>query len=143
MNAAAMAHFNGSRVIKSRSEEGMVTEEKRKKTKIIPGTQSKARAGWPKRLSLIQATPCADFAVLDVQLCSTMTAFFSWVVNFAFNCYLRPRFWDCCQIFKMSDLFLLNAGLFPFSVSEISEISEILVSPSICTKIRTWRFHRT
>ena len=40
----------------------------------------------------------------------------------------------------MSDLFLLNAGLFPFS---LSEISEILVSPSICTKIRTWRFHRT
>ena len=41
---------------------------------------------------------------------------------------------------KMSDLFLLNAGLFPFS---LSEISGILVSPSICTKIRTWRFHRT
>jgi len=43
----------------------------------------------------------------------------------------------------MSDLFLLNAGLFPFSLSEISEISKILVSPTICTKIRTWRFHRT
>jgi len=40
----------------------------------------------------------------------------------------------------MSHLFLLNAGLFPFS---LSEISEILVSPSICTKIRIWRFHRT
>jgi len=40
----------------------------------------------------------------------------------------------------MSDLFLLNAGLFPFS---LSEICEILVSPSICTKIRNWRFHRT
>jgi len=37
--------------------EGMVTEEKRKKTKIILGTQSKARAGWPKRLRLVQATP--------------------------------------------------------------------------------------
>jgi len=35
----------------------MVTEEKRKKTKIILGTQSKARAGWPKRLRLVQATP--------------------------------------------------------------------------------------
>jgi len=37
--------------------EGMVTERKRKKTKIIPGTQPKARAGWPKRLRLVQATP--------------------------------------------------------------------------------------
>ena len=41
---------------------------------------------------------------------------------------------------KMSDLFLLKAGLFPFS---LSEITEILASPSICTKIRTWRFHGT
>ena len=39
--------------------------------------------------------------------------------NFAFNCYLRPRSWDYCQIFKTSDLFLLNAGLFPFSLSEM------------------------
>jgi len=65
--------------------EGMVTEEKRKKTKIIPGTQPKARAGWPKRLRLVQATPLADFAVLDVQLCSTIRAIFSWVDNFVFN----------------------------------------------------------
>ena len=34
----------------------MGAEEKREKTKIIPGTQHKARAGWPKRLSLVQAT---------------------------------------------------------------------------------------
>jgi len=40
----------------------------------------------------------------------------------------------------MSYLFLLYAGLFPFS---LSEISETLVSPSICTKMRTRRFHRT
>ena len=43
--------------------------------KIIFGTQSKARAGWPKRLRLVQATPSADCAVLDVQLCSTITLF--------------------------------------------------------------------
>ena len=55
-----------------RLTEGMGAEEKRKKTKIIPGTQPKARAGWPKRLRLVQATPWADFAVLDVQLCSTL-----------------------------------------------------------------------
>jgi len=39
------------------SHEGMVTEEKRKKTKIIFGTQSKAQAGWPKRLRLLKVTP--------------------------------------------------------------------------------------
>jgi len=38
-------------------DEGIVTEGKREKTKIILGTQSKARAGWPKRLGLVQATP--------------------------------------------------------------------------------------
>jgi len=74
-----------------RFDEGMVTEEKRKKTKIIPSTQSKARAGFPKRLRLVQATPWSDFAVLDVQLCSTITDIFSWVVTFALNCYLQPR----------------------------------------------------
>ena len=30
---------------------------KKGQKKIIPGTQSKARAGWPKRLRLLQATP--------------------------------------------------------------------------------------
>jgi len=65
---------------------------KKGKTKIIPGTQPKARTGWPKRLRLVQATPLADFAVLDVQLCSTITTIFSWVDNFAFNYYSWPRF---------------------------------------------------
>jgi len=46
----------------------MVTEEKRKKPKIILGTRSKARAGLPKRLRLVQATPRADFAVIIAQL---------------------------------------------------------------------------
>jgi len=36
--------------------EGMGAEEKRKKPKIIPGTQPKAQAGRPKRLMLVQAT---------------------------------------------------------------------------------------
>jgi len=35
----------------------MVSEEKRGKTEIMLGIQSKARAGWPKRLRLVQATP--------------------------------------------------------------------------------------
>jgi len=45
----------------------MGTEEKKKK-KIIPGTQPKARAGWPKRLRLVQATPSADIAVITAQM---------------------------------------------------------------------------
>jgi len=39
--------------------------------------------------------------------------------QFALNCYLRPRSWDYCQIFKTTYLFLLIAGLFPFSLSEM------------------------
>ena len=46
----------------------VVTEEKRKKTKNVLGTQSKAHAGWTKRLRLVQATLCADFAVITDQL---------------------------------------------------------------------------
>jgi len=69
--------------------------------------------------SNLHFTPQADFAVINGQLWSTMTAIFPWVNIFAFNCYLRARSWDYCQIFKTSDLFLLNAGLFPFSLSEM------------------------
>jgi len=35
----------------------MGAEEKREKVKIIPGTQPKAQARWPKRLRLVEATP--------------------------------------------------------------------------------------
>jgi len=71
---------------------GWSLREKKEKT-IILGTQSKVLAGWPKRFRLVQATAWADFAVITAQLWSTMTAIFSWVNNFAFNCYLRPRFY--------------------------------------------------
>ena len=71
------------------------------------------------RKSNLHFTLRADFAVINGQLWSTMTAIFPWVNIFAFNCYLRARSWDYCQIFKTSDLFLLNAGLFPFSLSEM------------------------
>jgi len=67
------------------------TLRKKGEKKIIPGTQPKARAGWPKRLMLVQATPWADFAVLDVQLCSTKTAIFPWMDNFAIIHYLDSR----------------------------------------------------
>jgi len=92
---------------------------KNKKTSLLFGTQYKARAGWPPRLRLVRAAPWADFAVITAQLWSSTTAIFSWVNNLAFNCYLQPRSWDYCQIFKKTDLFLLNAGVFPFSLSEM------------------------
>ena len=81
---------------------GWSLRKKRKKQKdfsFLFGTQSKARAGWPTRLRLVRATPWADFAVITTQLWSTITAIFSRVNNFAFNCYLRPRSWDYCQMF--------------------------------------------
>jgi len=46
--------------------DGMVTEEKKKKTKTILGIHSKA--GWPKCLRLVQATPLTNFAVITAQL---------------------------------------------------------------------------
>ena len=80
-----------SRMVTIESNRGDGHWGKKEKTKIILGTQSKARAGWPKRLRLVQATPWADFAVITAQLWSTITAIFSWVNNFVFNCYLRLR----------------------------------------------------
>jgi len=111
--------------------EGMIAEGKRKINKYFPflfGTQSKAQAGWPTCLRLVRATLRADFAVITAQLWSTITAIFSWLNKFAFNCYLRPRSWDYCQIFKTTDLFLLNAGLFQFSLSEMLWDTSISVS---------------
>jgi len=59
--------------------EGMEAKQKRKKIKCFFGTQPKARAGWPQRLRLVQATPWAVFAVIGDQLRSTMTATFPYV----------------------------------------------------------------
>jgi len=65
-----------------------------------------------------------------------MTPIFPWVNNFAFSCHLRPRSWDFCQI---SSFYSMQCSFRFHSL----RCSEILVSPSICTKIRTWRFHRS
>ena len=96
----------------------MVAEGKRKNTKRFFGTQSKARAGWRTRLRLIWATAWADFAVITTQLWSTMTVISSWVKN-CFQLLLWPSSWDYCQIFQTTDPFLLNTGLFVFSISEM------------------------
>jgi len=118
----------------------MGAEKKRKKTKIIPRTQPKARAGWPKRLRLVQATPWADFAILDVQLCSTITAIFPLVDNL-FSTIIHDL--DSRITAKYSKC---QTSFYSMQVSfgfHSLRCSEILVSPSICTKIRTWRFYRT
>jgi len=99
----------------------MVVEQKRKKTKssFLYFWYSIQGPGRMATMRLVWATPRADFAVLGAQLWSTMTATFPCVNNFASNSYLQPRFWYYCQIFKTTGLFLLNAGLFSFSLSEM------------------------
>ena len=58
----------------------MEAEPKRKKSTRFFGTQPKkktpALAGWTKRHELPRAPPWADFVVIGVQLCSTITAIF-------------------------------------------------------------------
>jgi len=99
---------------------------KMEKNKIIPCTQSKAWAGWPKHLRLVQATPWADFAVITAQL---------WQL---FSCDLDSRI--TAKYSKYQTSFYSMQVSFRF---HSLKCSEILVSPSICTRIRTWRFHRT
>ena len=52
--------------------EGLEAEQKRSKIKkiiLVPSPKKKpSRAGWPKRLGLVRATPWADFAVSGDQL---------------------------------------------------------------------------
>jgi len=51
--------------------EGMEAGPKGEKQKdfLVPNPKKKlARAGWPKRLGLVWATPWADFAVISDQL---------------------------------------------------------------------------
>jgi len=54
---------------------------KRQKGFLVSGPKKNpARAGWPKRLGLIRATLLADFAVIGVQLSSTINEIFPCVV---------------------------------------------------------------
>ena len=57
---------------------GMEAEQKRGKQIFWYLTQitKLARAGWPRRLGLVRAIPWVHFAVIGVQLFSTMTAIF-------------------------------------------------------------------
>ena len=112
-----------------------------KNQKNILGTQPKALAGWPKRLRLVQATPWADFAVLDVQLCSTITQLFSrgWTILLSTIIYdldsrIAAKYSKCQTTFYSIQVSFRFHSL---------RCYERLVSLSICTKIRTRRFHRT
>jgi len=121
----------------------MVAEEKGKKQKdfsFLFGTQSKARAGWPVRLRLVRVTPRADFAVITGQLWTTITVIFSWVNNFVSTVIydLDPGITSKYSKRQISSYSMQVSFRF-----HSLRCSEILVSRSICTKIRTWRFHRT
>ena len=59
--------WRGWRLSKKGGEKKICWSQPKKKT---------ARAGWPKRLGLVRATPWADFAVITDQLWSTVTVFF-------------------------------------------------------------------
>jgi len=68
-------------------ERGWKLSKKGKKKRFFV-TQHKKNptwAGWLKRLGLVRATPWADFAVIGVQLCLTMTAIFPCVALFYKN----------------------------------------------------------
>ena len=47
-------------------QEGLETYFSFTKTKRVFGTHLKARAGWPKRLALVSATPYAEFDIIGV-----------------------------------------------------------------------------
>ena len=117
----------------------MGAEEKRKKIKIIPGTHPKARAEWPKRLSLVQATPWADFA-LSLFNCDQLWQLFSrgWTILYStiihnLDSRITTKYSKCQTSFYSMQVSFCFHSL---------RCSEILVSPSIC-KDSNLEFHRT
>ena len=82
----------------------------------------------------------ADFAVITGQLWTTITVIFSWVNNFVSTVIydLDPGITSKYSKRQISSYSMQVSFRF-----HSLRCSEILVSRSICTKIRTWRFHRT
>jgi len=76
------------------SGEGMGAEQTRKTTRNV--FWYPARTGWLKCLGLERATPSADFAVIDFQLCLTIIALFPCVALSYKNCPLFHIIADCC-----------------------------------------------
>jgi len=106
---------------------------KKGKNKIILGTQSKARAGWPNPLSLAQATQRADFAVLGVELCSNITQLFShgWTILLSLI-ICNVESWTTNKYSNIQVSFWLLHVSFRF---HSQRCSEILVFPSICSAV--------
>ena len=117
-----------------RSGEGIVTEEKRKKTKIILCTPGADGPGWYRQLR----EPISPLSLLN---CDQLWQIFSrgWTILLRTVIYdLDSRITAKCSKYQ-SSFYSMQVSFRFHSL----RCSEILVSPSDCTKIRTWRFHRT
>ena len=126
------------RFVCSTSHEGMITEEKRKKKLCLvisprPGPDGPDASGWYRRLR----EPILPLSLLN---CDQLWQLFSrkWTILLSTVIYdLDSRI--TAKHSKCQNSFYSMQVSFRFH----SLCSEILVSPSICTKIRTWSFHRT
>jgi len=137
----------------------MGAEEKKEKTKIVPGTQSKARAGWQKKRKkqklflVLSPRPGQDgpnasgwyrrlrepISPLSLLNCDQLWQLFVWTILLTTVIHdLDSRITAKCS--KCPTSFYSMQVSFRF---HSLRCSKILVSPSICTKIRTCRFHRT
>jgi len=72
------------------------TKGKKQKELLASNPKNRtAQVGWPKRLGLVQVTLWADFAVIAVQLCSTIRAIFPCVALSWYDCSLLRIILDC------------------------------------------------
>ena len=95
-----MSNVDATYIFSKTLYEGMEAGQKEEKIKRLFGTQPKnnpARAGWLKRLGLVRVTLWADFAVIGVQLCSTIIAIFPCVTLSYKNCSLFRIIADYCR----------------------------------------------
>ena len=96
-----------------RGDGGWAKKGKKQKELLEPSLKTKpARAGWLKRLGLVRAAPCADFAVIGVKLCSSIIAILPCVALSHENCSIfrvivdycrpqqRPTIWILVQYFE-------------------------------------------
>jgi len=124
---------------KERRREGMVTEEKRKKIIFLvlsprPWPDGPNASGWYRRLR----EPISPLSLLN---CDQLWQLFSRGRTILFSTIIYDL--DSRITAKYSKR---QTSFYSMQVSfrfHPLRCSEILVSPSICTKIQTWRFHRT
>jgi len=120
--------------------EGMGAEEKRKKKKLFlvlsprPGPDGPNASGWYRRLreptSLLSLLNCDQLW----QLFSRGWTILHWTIIHNLDSRITAKYSKChTSFYSMQVSFRFH----------YLRCSEILVSPSICPKIRTWEFHRT